>query len=777
MKRIPLTVQLSLVLFLVLVIPCVALTTFSSHLITRSSEAEIAEAALKNIETSRRLTEMKMSTASSSMHQMAAYTDFSGLNGLRRFSAIRGNADNGLRVGKLQQELSKLIRANPLAISALFLLDGADYVISSDRGVVPLEDYPSMSWLRSVSAERRGIGGVWVPRTMKRASDSALRRGIGDDADIRVLSYIYSLNRLTTSTVGTLVINLLEREVFESLNANSMEDNRYGTMLLQAGGRVMSHPDPAVFLIQSRNLPNIAAILDAAQTVAEGYAFHDLNGVPCLYTWLRSDYLGWVYVSIHPWTRLHAQTQEVLRNVAGFTIVIVLFSTVLAVAISLRLFRPMRRLVRSLKEAGAVGQATERNELAFITSAFQDVRRQEAELSTLLERHEKAALNLALYNTLTGEHVSDAEYGLVRQAMPHPFYVVGMLTVDNYNAYRRATGSGLRNYHLLLISAKCEELLGGLCNARGIKYAGDRLAVVMNLDKAGRPEAAAGRLADGLEELRRAAAAILGHTVTIGLSSVVGLDGIWQAAVSANEAVMRRLKTGGDRVLPWQQEAPRRYYYPHDCAARILNYLDVGDMAFITRELESLAEALRRNDSVSHENIRYIYIQLVGDAVRCLAENNVNTAFLFSAHGNVYSAIASCDTLDEVTAFMGRFYRDIIEGGGRDVPRQRQFVNSVLQYLRANYRQDIDFEALAGEHGISYSYMRKMVRQITGKSLLSHLNQVRVERAKQLLADTGNSMTAVAQAVGYHNVQSLNRFFHKLEGITPGEYRAQASGK
>jgi AraC-like DNA-binding protein len=630
-----------------------------------------------------------------------------------------------------------------------------------------------MNWLRVASAERRGIGGVWVPRLMKRASDNALRRGIGDGTDIQVFSYVYPLSRLTTSTSGTVVINLLAQEIYESLNPNGLEDNRYGTMLLQADGRVVSHPDPSAFLIQSRNLPNIAAILDAPQTAAENYAFYDLNGVRCLYTWLRPDSLGRIYVSIHPMTRLRARTQEMLGNVTIFTVVIVLFSAMLTVAITFRLFRPMRALVRSLKEAGAGPQTTERNELAFITSAFQGIRRQEAELSVLLEKHEKAALNLALYNTLTSEHVSDAEFALVRQALPYPFYVVGMLTIDDYSAYRRATGSELRNYHLLLISAQSEELLNGLCHARGIKYAGDRLAIVMNLETAGHRAEAVDRLTGGLEELQRAAAGILGYTVTIGLSSVVGHDGVWQAAAQANEAVMRRLKTGGNRILPWQQETARRYYYPHDCAARILNYLDAGDMPQITRELESLVEALRGNDSVSHENIRYIYIQLVGDAVRCLAENNVNTAFLFSAHGNVYSAIASCDTLDKVTAFMRNFYQDIIDSAGRDAPQQKRHVDSVLQFLRTNYRQDIDFEALARDHGISYSYMRKMVRQATGKNLMNHLNQIRVERAKQLLADTDGSMSAVAQAVGYHNVQSLNRFFRKLEGITPGEYRSQ----
>ena len=45
------------------------------------------------------------------------------------------------------------------------------------------------------------------------------------------------------------------------------------------------------------------------------------------------------------------------------------------------------------------------------------------------------------------------------------------------------------------------------------------------------------------------------------------------------------------------------------------------------------------------------------------------------------------------------------------------------------------------------------------------------EEAKKLLTTTGLSISAIAEKVGYHNVQSINRFFKKYEGITPGEMR------
>jgi hypothetical protein len=59
-KHIPFLIQLSLIMFLIMVVPCITLMLYSNHTILRLSEGEIANTALSNIEATRRLNENTM---------------------------------------------------------------------------------------------------------------------------------------------------------------------------------------------------------------------------------------------------------------------------------------------------------------------------------------------------------------------------------------------------------------------------------------------------------------------------------------------------------------------------------------------------------------------------------------------------------------------------------------------------------------------------------------------------------------------------------------------
>lgn len=82
---------------------------------------------------------------------------------------------------------------------------------------------------------------------------------------------------------------------------------------------------------------------------------------------------------------------------------------------------------------------------------------------------------------------------------------------------------------------------------------------------------------------------------------------------------------------------------------------------------------------------------------------------------------------------------------------------------------------MAKQIGISYSYMRKIVYELTGKSVIDYLNQLRIEKAKQLLMDTDLTIKQIASEVGYYNLQSFNRFFRKYEGMPPSSYKSAKS--
>ena len=67
--------------------------------------------------------------------------------------------------------------------------------------------------------------------------------------------------------------------------------------------------------------------------------------------------------------------------------------------------------------------------------------------------------------------------------------------------------------------------------------------------------------------------------------------------------------------------------------------------------------------------------------------------------------------------------------------------------------------------------MSTLFKERTGQKFVDYLNQIRVEKSKELLKNTDKKMYQIAKAVGYDNVKYFFRVFKKYEKITPEEYR------
>ena len=59
-----------------------------------------------------------------------------------------------------------------------------------------------------------------------------------------------------------------------------------------------------------------------------------------------------------------------------------------------------------------------------------------------------------------------------------------------------------------------------------------------------------------------------------------------------------------------------------------------------------------------------------------------------------------------------------------------------------------------------------------GHPFIAHLTQLRIEKAKDLLAHTDKRLSDIAMDVGYNEPNYFSHVFRKQEGITPKEYRA-----
>lgn len=99
-------------------------------------------------------------------------------------------------------------------------------------------------------------------------------------------------------------------------------------------------------------------------------------------------------------------------------------------------------------------------------------------------------------------------------------------------------------------------------------------------------------------------------------------------------------------------------------------------------------------------------------------------------------------------------------------------VRMALEYIRAEYMNEISIAQIAKHCGYSEFYTMKLFKQFTGCSCVDYINNYRLTVAGRQLRDTLDDVASVAYQVGFNNISYFNRQFKKQYGMTPKEFRA-----
>ena len=88
-----------------------------------------------------------------------------------------------------------------------------------------------------------------------------------------------------------------------------------------------------------------------------------------------------------------------------------------------------------------------------------------------------------------------------------------------------------------------------------------------------------------------------------------------------------------------------------------------------------------------------------------------------------------------------------------------------------NIHKNIDIKGIAANLGISYSLFRKTFKEYTGYAPAQYMQELKIRKAKELLAETNNSVKEISYELNFSSYEYFLSFFKKRVGHTPLEYR------
>ncbi len=100
-------------------------------------------------------------------------------------------------------------------------------------------------------------------------------------------------------------------------------------------------------------------------------------------------------------------------------------------------------------------------------------------------------------------------------------------------------------------------------------------------------------------------------------------------------------------------------------------------------------------------------------------------------------------------------------------------VRDTIGFLNQNAMAPITVDDVVEAIPVPRRTLERRFRQCIGCSIGDHIRQLRVNRARELLADTNQTMVAISDACGFSSYNYFTRVFKQMVGIPPSRYRKE----
>ncbi|MBS5695776.1 MAG: AraC family transcriptional regulator [Lachnospiraceae bacterium] len=120
----------------------------------------------------------------------------------------------------------------------------------------------------------------------------------------------------------------------------------------------------------------------------------------------------------------------------------------------------------------------------------------------------------------------------------------------------------------------------------------------------------------------------------------------------------------------------------------------------------------------------------------------------------------------QILATIARSHQQILS------PLENDFsINRLVIQLNQKYMDDWNIESMAEYCKLSTGYFSHLFKKRMGSAPMKYLTELRIEKAKELIATNSMNLSDIAQMVGFTDPLYFSRVFKKTTGIPPKEFQ------
>lgn len=494
----------------------------------------------------------------------------------------------------------------------------------------------------------------------------------------------------------------------------------------------------------------------------------DINGSKYLCMSSQSVNSGLTYLSFVPYDLIY-QRAGLLRSLSAVAIISgMLAGIMLALAMTQRNYRPVKRIMSKLNSPGTSG-----DEYEYILSSIErgqlvqdTLKNQLAEKQRMLGREQLARLltgrmtwGLGTPSLLEGYHIS----------LNSAQYVVAICGAVEFYA---DMGRNIMLNTAELISSMLKNEFEGL----SLYSTDEDMNIVLLI---GMDSDISARLADYLKSVGSELHDVYDISAELGMSGVAAdpanLPELYRQAAAALDYA--QMHSDSPVVCYPAQNAGGPYIYSIEQEMLIIQAVQSGRDDEAMQVLDGvMAKFYGRIDVWLAQCLR---IDLIATCMRIFAyADSVMTRDMWQGEGvarQLLDTSSMTELYEQIKSVLPRLCAAMRDWKNRS---HANLSGQICRFVEENWsRQELSVAMIAGQMDMHPSYVSRLFKEEQGVGLLEYINRYRIEQAVALLCGSELSVSAIAQQCGYTSDASFIRVFKQYRGMTPGNFRDECRKK
>ena len=242
----------------------------------------------------------------------------------------------------------------------------------------------------------------------------------------------------------------------------------------------------------------------------------------------------------------------------------------------------------------------------------------------------------------------------------------------------------------------------------------------------------------------------------------------------AQSALEHRFFKGRGKVIHIGQVEPFHQgvtLFSPAAKAELVSKVRFGDGKGAEEILDEIITGTLFQSYPSPEIVQARCLELVVSLLRAAVEGGVNSQKIACYSSHYVRELFNLDTAQKLREYLHELISQITDEikeshSGRNL----KLIQKAVNFIHANYQQDLSLEEAARSIGLSSYYFSHIFKKEMGKTFIEYLTEVRIEQAKKLLAETDLNIAEVSREVGYQDPKYFSRVFKNLVGMPPSKF-------